>query len=188
MAANCLICFLFFTPFTISTNAERITISDTLLDSHGFYYRQLSTYPAKKATLELSVFVEQIGSTHHKLDFYLFDDEFKPKKNCSYQTFGQLRNEDLHIPLRPGPYRFATCADVGNTRRCHGRTTVQDFIPRNVAFSIGITCAERCQNCSITKGISFNISLDDATNHTQCLRNGHWIEGLSKILHAHGIS
>ena len=177
MSEYYLICFLIFVIFRMSNYAEVITVSDTLADSTSFYYRQLSKYPAKKATLELSVSMFQVGSVAYQLDFFMFNGDFKPERNCSYQKFGQLRNEDLHIPLRSGRYRFVNCEDVDNRRSCHGKTTVQDFIPRSVAFAFGIDCAEKRNNLIPIQGLAFNISLYDASNHTKCSKDGRWVPG-----------
>ena len=135
--------FSVFVIFTMFTSVEMITVSGTLADGERFYFRQLSKYPVKKATLELSVSMSQVGLVVYILDFFIFNGVFKPERNCSYQKFGQLRNEDLHIPLKSRRYRFVYCEDVDNGRSCHGKTTVQDFIPRSVAFTIGIDCAEK---------------------------------------------
>ena len=151
------------------------TVSDTITDKRRIYYRQLTKYPSKKVTLEISV--SKLRLPHHRLDFYLFNGNFRPKRNCSYQKFGQLRNEDLHIPLASGRYRFVTSNKVSNTRSYLGKTTVQDFIPRNFGFSIGIVCDEKYSNRSLNKGLTFNISLYDATNVTECIQDGKHIAG-----------
>ena len=88
-----------------------ITISDTITDKRRIYYRQLTKYPSKKVTLELSL--SKLQQSHHRLDFYLFNRNFKTKRNYSCQKFGHLRNEDLYIPLgSSGRYRFVTSKEV----------------------------------------------------------------------------
>ena len=161
------------------TSVEMITVSGTLADGESFYFRQLSKYPVTKATLELSVSMSQVGLVVYELDFFIFNGVFKPERNCSYQKFGQLRNEDLHIPLKSRRYRFVYCEDVDNRRSCHGKTTVQDFIPRSVAFTIGIDCAEKHRsNKSVpSQDLAFNISLYDASNRTKCSKDGRWVPG-----------
>ena len=147
-----------------------VTISDTITGNTTFYYRQLSKYPYKKATLSVSV--SQVPRSIYTLDFYMFNGEFKPERNCSYQKFGQLRNEDQRILLRRGRYRFYRCVDVGSKRSCHGKTTIQDFIPKHFGFSIGVACDHRYNNSTLGHFLTFNISLYDATNHTLCRDEG----------------
>ena len=177
MAVNCAICFLIFVFSTMSSSAEMITISHTLANNENFYYSELSKYPAKKVTLELSVSVSQVGSVVYDLDFFLFIGDFKPERNCSHQSFGQLRNEELHIPLRSGRFRFMSCRDVDSRRSCHGKTIVHDFIPRRIAFTIGFDCEERHKDWPHDQGLAFNISLYDASNHTRCAKDGRWVPG-----------
>ena len=155
------------------------TVSDTIRGNRRFFYRQLSTYPSKKTALSVSVSVLQGPFNPYILDFYLFNGDFRPERNCSYQKSGQLRNDDLHILLRRGRYRFYTCEDFGNKRSCHGETIVQDFIPRNIGFSIGIDCEETYKNSDLGQVLVFNISLYDNTNLTECRDEGWNIQGCS---------
>ena len=62
-------------------------------------------------------------------------------------------------------------------RSYYSETTVQDFIPRKFGFSIGIDCDEKNNNHNLNKGLTFNISLYDATNDTECILDGRWISG-----------
>ena len=115
------------------------------------------------------------------------------KRNCSYQKFGQLRNEDLHIPLgSSGRYRFVTSKEVGNMRSYYGKTTVQDFIPRKFGFSIGIDCDEKNNNHNcMTPQMTQNVfCMEDGYPDTKitmctqyfqiCLRTNK-VEGLARI-------
>ena len=62
-------------------------------------------------------------------------------------------------------------------RSYYSETTVQNFIPRNFGFSIGIDCDEKNNNHNLNQGLTFNIRLYDATNDTECILDGKWISG-----------
>ena len=145
-----------------------LTVSDTITEHSTFYLEKLSKYPSKKVTIELYV---KYFRKDLILDFYTFDDNLHIQRNCSFQKFSQLRNEDFRIPLRPGEYRFNFC-DTQNfgyeMLHCHGITTVQDYKPRNFAFSFGFECNKKSNNSISLKGLSFEIKLYGETNQTEC--------------------
>ena len=49
---------------------------------------------------------------------------------------------------------------------CHGKKTIQDYIPRTFAISFGFFCG-RAEEKSL-KGLTYNISIYDQTNETKC--------------------
>ena len=148
------------------THVNLLTISDTILDDTKFYYRKLTIYPSKKVTIEFSL--SHVGNGQI-LDLYTFDDNPYISRNCSYPRFGQLRNEDFIIPLGPArTYRFLSCDFEDHILECHGKTTVQDYKPRHFAFSFGFHCEENFNHPQTLKGLTFNITLYEESNNTEC--------------------
>ena len=72
----------------------------------------------------------------------------------------------MYVDLRPGGYRETECDKEDLMLRCHGKITLQDFLPRQFAFSFGFGCPAR-RSLSL-KGLKFNISIYDETNVTKC--------------------
>ena len=148
---------------------KTFTVSDTITEIKTFYYRQLSKFPSTTVTIEISL--SNIG-WNQILHFYLFDtNSFKIDRNCSFHDpFPvQLRNENFYIPFRRDGYKYISCQSENNIRSCHGKMTIQDFKPRNVGFSLGITCRKVHNPGFNLKGLTYTITLSDMSNSTQCL-------------------
>ena len=160
--------------------ARSVTISDVVRKDTSFYYRRFETFPSKLATLEYSVMLNITEINHHcdgdgctvLMDFYTTEYDKNLKTNCSNDGFGQLRNENLHTPLRPRdqPYRFTSCKlddKDSDILQCIGRTTIQDYIPRKYGFSFGYEC-DISEKPSLA-GLSYNFAIFEQSNRTQCL-------------------
>ena len=148
---------------------KTFTISDTIIESKTFYYRQLSKYPSTTVTIEISL--SNIGN-RQRLNFYLFDNKGSTiRRNCSFDhpVPVQLRNENFHVPLGRDEYKYMTCQFEDNKGSCHGKMTILDFEPRNVGFSLGISCRRVHNPLFNLKGLTYNITLSDMSNITQCL-------------------
>ena len=177
--------FLFFT--IIKKGATNVTISDHIETDKTFYFHKLSLLSSKLATIDYSVNVNvtDIGikcveyKTCLYLDIYTTEDNQNLKTRCVTNIYGQLRNENLHIPMRltdmpnlinPGsPDKFNKCKmddDDSSIIFCTGRITIQDYLPRNYGFSFGYDCAY--SNKPSLRGLSFNISIFGQTNETIC--------------------
>ena len=139
------------------------------MENMTFYYRQLSKYPSTRVSKEISLW--NIGWNQH-LNFYLFNNnEFKIERNCSFHDLGpgQLRNENFHIPLRRDRYKYMSCRSLSNIPSCHGKMTIQDFEPRHIGFSLGITCRKVHDPLFNLKGLTYKVTLFHVSNSTQCL-------------------
>ena len=158
------------------TFISSLSVINTIKDNEDFQYEELSLYPSKLTTIEYQIRFNfttarsTCRSCYPRFDIYTTRDDSNLVKNCSINNFGQLRNENLHTPLKPGTYRFTTCkTDKANTHmlNCQGKTTIQDYIPRHYGFSFGFKC-EQLMKGSL-KGVTYNISIYDQTNDTNCL-------------------
>ena len=150
-----------------------VTVSDQISTDTEFYFRELSVFPSKLATIEYSVKINtsDIGDPSVCLAIYTTKDDRDLKTNCIHDSFGQLGNEDLHTPLynRSKPYRSTTCKlDHINSEmlHCEGRITVHDYKPRSYGFLFGYHCEELVRPS--LRNLSFNFTISGQTNETTC--------------------
>ena len=131
----------------------------------GFYYRKLSTIQSKYAILEYRIISRPEDLV--QLDFYTtsVDEHVNIKRQCSHQVRGQLNNKDFHCSLKRGHYNNIICEhNNDNLLFCRGKLEVQDYIPRDFAFSFGFSC----NDIRSLKGLKFNVTIHSQTNETTC--------------------
>ena len=159
---------------SLTTAESFFVISDKIWNDTEFYYRTLSVYPSKLATIEYTVNFNICSECKVKLHIYTTDRDIKNDiaSQCHNRKYGQLRNENLHIPLsaRLHPYRSTTCIfnKTDQTVYCNGKTTIQDFKPRNYAFSFGFDCGRYSKPPSLN-GLSFYVSIYGQQNKSKCV-------------------
>ena len=162
--------------------ASPLTLIGHIDNDLEFYYREFTTFPSLKATIEYHIMynytaaIGQCSLCYPRLEIYTTKSDANLDRNCSVDVFGQLRNEDLHTGLKPRHklYRFTNCTRDENFKQngyvlCHGKTKIQDYIPRNYGFSFGHRCEEleKQMNRSL-KGLQYNMTIYGQTNKTQC--------------------
>ena len=149
----------------------KVSVFGQIKTNTSFYYRKLPTRPSKLAEIQYSVRFANVNKTV-SLDIYTTEVDLKVKTKCSHNHFGQLRNEDLHTPMKPrsGPYRSTKCVlDINaSVTHCEGRTTIQDYKPRNYGFSFGYHCKYLYE--PLLLGLSFNFTISEQTNKTTCTK------------------
>ena len=179
--------------FTMVQNVKSdVTVLGQIKEETGFYYQRFSEFLSKMATIEYTITFNKTNIDLHcvngakctvRLDIYTSQEDQNFRTNCSNNGFGQLRNENLHPPLklRHKPYRFTKCAlddTDSDILHCKGGTTIQDYIPRNYGFSSGYHCREPARPS--LRGLSFNFTISAQTNETRCTnlpnRNGGFLE------------
>ena len=155
---------------TVSYTANTMT---NVIGNASIYTKKLSRYPFKMATIDYSVYIQQASGYKVTLKFYTVEDL---ATRCS-NNYGQLGNENLHIPLTPMSTGSSNCKlspNGSDSVHCSGTTTVQDFEPKNYFFEFSLDCRDiRSSLKSSTRlrtleGISYNISIYDETNDTAC--------------------
>ena len=62
-----------------------------------------------------------------------------------------------------------SCRSLSNISSCHGKMTIQDFEPRHVGFSLGITRRKVHDPLFNLKGLTYKVTLFHVSNSTQCL-------------------
>ena len=163
-----------------------VTVSGQIKTDTEFYYQRLSEFMSKMATIKYAIRFNKTNIRLHcvngakcivRLDIYTREDDQNLRTHCSNNGFGQLRNENLHTPLRlrHEPYRFTKCTldkidpDV---LYCKGGTTIQDYIPRHYGFSFGYHCREPVRPSLYS--LSFNFTISAQTNDTRCTHLLNW--------------
>ena len=168
----------------VQQNGANVTVSDQIRIDTEFYFRELSLFPSKRATIEYSIKINTSNIGYHCVKYdkcsicvaiYTTKHDIDLKTHCLNDLFGQLGNEDLHTPLynRGRPYRSTTCKldddDMDlNILHCEGRITVQDYIPRHYWFSFGYHCWELVRRS--LRGLLFNFTISGQTNETTCIK------------------
>ena len=158
--------------------SHSVHIFGTITENITFFYRKLPVARSVRATLVFYISYSQrsMGKTYPSMGLYTTYPKLNIDKSCSYQQFGQLRNENLHPFLRVGRYRTTTCelsgADIVN---CRGRVTVQDYIPRNFYLTFGFPCNTPRTNS--LHGLRYNISFSNQSNGTSACLDYSMIPG-----------
>ena len=147
--------------------SHSVHIFGTITENIKFFYRKLPVSPSVRVIIEFNISYSQqnLGNNYPSMGIYTSYPKLNIENRCSYQQFGQLRNENLHPFLRVGRYRTTTCelsgADIVN---CRGRVTVQDYIPRNFYLTFGFPCNTPRTNS--LHGLRYNISFTNKSNKT----------------------
>ena len=159
---------IFVLHFTIRHGSTNY-VSDTIENDIQAYYGKLSKYPSKIATIEHSI---TYPLEEYKMYLYIYTHHEKLSLNSSYSRpkYGQLRNENLRIPLLKGRYRNSWChlEEGGKVCNCSGKTIVRDFLPRDFSFSF-FSCLKNCSQKGSLLGMHFNVSIYDQSNETRCI-------------------
>ena len=137
-------------------------VSDTIQDDMRFYYRKLTKYPSKSATISYSfICVSSKGGL--RLGLYTRENHLNIQRKCSWIHHEQLQNEKLNIFVGGST---SDCQRKNGSTVCKGTRVIQDYLPRHYYFSFGIRCSSKIGSL---KGISYNISISGQSNHTECL-------------------
>ena len=162
-----------------SNQVFSLTIYGRIENDTEFYHKELSEYPSKLATIEYCITYNYTAVLIYNassvgMDIYTTKYDRNLHKRC-LKGFGQLRNENLHIPLSLRKrsllnlqHRFPNCSmDLKDSDiiHCHGKTTIQDYIPRHYGFSFG-SCEQLVRGS--LKGLRYNISIYNQNNETNC--------------------
>ena len=155
-----------------------LMLSGKIVNDTQFYYRTLSVCPSKLATISVTFnnrhMYDQCSECNVTLHIYTTDRDIQKdiESQCHNKEYGQLRNETLNTLLRARskPYRFTICIlnkTDNETVPCSGKTTIQDYKPRNYSFSFGFDCADHSK-CPTLKGLSFYFDIYEQQNKTKC--------------------
>ena len=127
--------------------------------------------PSIRAIIEVDVSFPEFEwpNLHPVLGIYTTKYHINIKKQCTHVRYGQLLNENLHLKMRKdrGHLKTPRCLRESDGKmHCRGNITVQDFKPRKLSFSFGF----RCTWISSLKGLTYNISIHQYSNKTNCIQ------------------
>ena len=145
-----------------------VHVSGTITENVTFFYRKLPVAQSVRATIEFSISYSRpaMGNKYPSMGINTSYPKVNIEKRCTYQHFGQLRNENLYPHLRPGRrYRTTKCGLSGDdTVSCRGRVDVQDYIPRTFYLTFGFLC--NLTPMYSLNGLSYNITFSQQSNGT----------------------
>ena len=141
-------------------------VYNTIENETKFHYRRLSKYPSKSATIRYS-FTYKISEPGTRMELYTRDDHANKQNNCSLVHYEQLLNDKLYVAAFDDLSEESPCKiDLNfDHRLCEGTKRIQDYIPRHYYFSFGIDC----DGYGSLQGLSYNMSILEQSNHTECL-------------------
>ncbi len=154
----------------------QIHMADTIMDDTQFYYKPLSVFPSLKAEIQFSI---QMDTRCCLPAFPIMDIHTTNNlaRNCSWDNFGQLRNERMHLNMFAHHHKHVQCIHPEgskSTLTCEGRISVQDFKPRHYAVSFGFGCYRFYNANKTLRGLHFNMSLVQS-NGTGCFQLSHMV-------------
>ncbi len=157
-------------------------VSGTISEDICFFHMGLSDFPSKQATVEYSIrynFTKMKQHCSRKdecypfLSFHTTDVDSAERDQCYSHMFGQVRNENMRIPLRVyaqyDSYGFTVFTNVQGVVTAKANVKFYDFKERNFSFSLGFQCTTLYlrRNLSLN-GIFYDIKLFEQTNNFIC--------------------
>ena len=113
------------------------SVSGEISEHLTFIHKTFPGAAAKRVIIEYDVHVQDEWALLPILGIYTTQDHVNLKRNCTYRSYGQVRNTAMHQD-------FGYFCELGensrSTRHCVGNITIQDFSPRIFSFSFGFSC------------------------------------------------
>ena len=178
MGVKALTLFALLSHFNFTHSAH---VSGIITENVTFFYRKLAVAPSIRATIEFKISYSQRSMRGERpvplMGIYTQYPIINIAKQCSYNQYGQLRNENLH-PLKLGGYGKTMCELSGSdTVNCRGRVSVQNFIPSNFYLTFGFDCrwprihsppgpTYNGLSMNSLKGMKYDISFSNQSNET----------------------
>ena len=152
-----------------------ISISDEISEDITFLHKNFSAPPSKRAIIEVDVSCPIVSTGTQTISpvmgIYTTEDHINIKKQCVHTKYGQLKNSNLHRPIRldESELKPPKCLEQPRgTVHCRGTIIVQDFKPRNFSFSFGFKCPWITPVTSL-KGLVYNLTIHGQTNEKNCV-------------------
>ena len=150
------------------------TVKGGIEEDPTWFLSNLSVRPAKMASIEYNIQYQCSdclwNERHQNLPIITFyyggQDSPNLRDKCNSEMHGQLFNKDLAIPLQKNAEKFWCNDKNGGTRKCYGRTQIQDFEPKSYFFSLGFDCNQGKGNL---KGLHYEVTIYDESNETNCV-------------------
>ena len=143
-----------------------------ITDNTTWFLSNLSVRPAMTASLEYHVQYPYVDGRSRPIITFYYNGQNSPNlhSHCETDMYGQLRNEDLAVPLDKVYREKFFCYHDYETWYCSGKTRIQDFEPKSYSFSFSNTCKR--QEAGNLNGLYYNVTIYDERNVTSCVRMG----------------
>ena len=172
MRVRVLLVFAVFTGFTVLqcklASSVTTSLSSAISDGVTFIHKTFPVPPSMRAIIEYHVYYPKnawMKWRHYPMiGIYTTPDHINIRNQCTKIHHGQVQNSNLHAHLREDVCK----TEPSDKIHCSDRITIQDFVPRNFSFSIGLRCDEKSSNSSL-RGLYYNISISAQTNKTKCI-------------------
>ena len=127
-----------------STKVASKSVIGTIRENTTWFLSNLSVRPAMTASLEYHVQYPYVEGRSRPIITFYYNGQKSPNliSHCETDMYGQLRSEDLAVPLNE-PYRgkfFCYENETNKIYHCRGITKIQDFEPKSYSFSFCNEC------------------------------------------------
>ena len=153
---------------TVEIVAGKNSVFGTIKNNTTWFLSNLSVRPAMTASLEYHVQYPDVEGCARPVITFYYNGQDSPNLEtlCETDLYGQLRNEDLAVPLNEDYREKFICYTNSSTWHCKGKTKIQDFEPKSYSFSFCNSCGARHGNLN---GLYYNVTIYDESNKTSCV-------------------
>ena len=159
---------LLLTTVTVTIVAGKNSVFGTIKNDTTWFHSNLSVRPAMTASLEYHVQYPDVPGRARPIITFYYKGQNSPNfaSHCETDLYGQLRNEDLAVPLNEVYREKFICYHDSEYWHCSGKTRIQDFEPKSYSFSFCNECGKMDGNLN---GLYYNVTIFDESNRTSCV-------------------
>ena len=160
---------LLLATVTVTIVAGRNSVFGTIQNDTTWFLSKMSVRPAMTASLEYHVQYPYVEGRARPIITFYYNGQNSPnlKTLCETDLYGQLRNEDLAVPLNEVYRQKFICYHDSETWYCSGKTRIQDFEPKSYSFSFCNECGKK--STGNLNGLWYNVTIYDESNRTSCV-------------------
>ena len=153
---------------TVEIVAGKNSVFGTIKNNTTWFLSNLSVRPAMRASLEYHVQYPDVEGRARPVITFYYNGQDSPNLEtlCETDLYGQLRNEDLAVPLNEVYRQKFICYHDSEYWYCKGKTKIQDFEPKSYSFSFCNECDKIHGNLN---GLYYNVTIYDESNKTSCV-------------------
>ena len=161
--------WLLLTVTAVKNVTGKNSVVGTINNNTTWFLSNLSRVPAKTASLEYHVQYPYVPNKPTPSIIFYYNGQNSPniKSRCIVDFYGQLRNEDLAVPLHEEYREKFFCYQGNETWHCRGKTQIQDFEPKSYSFSFCFDCNHK--ESGNLDSLWYNITIYDESNKTSCV-------------------